>query len=98
MSDNEQGTISIILIALAIWYFWPSHSDEWRGFFYPNKDNLTNHIETGVFDSLEECRDVTTALGDDRGIPPTRYDYECGLNCEKEDSVGGLYVCEETLQ
>jgi hypothetical protein len=98
MKDDVEETIPVILIFLAIWFFWPSEPpDEWRGFFYPDKDNLSKHIETGIFDSLEECRDVTTAYGDERGIPPNRYDYECGLNCEREESVGGLFVCEETL-
>lgn len=83
----------IPVIAIGAWLLWPS--EEWMGFFYPNRYDLTEHVETGIFDSLEECRDHTLAYGEDRGIPYTRFDYECGLNCEGEY---GAYVCEETLQ
>jgi len=95
MKDTEQGAITLLLILLAIWYFWSS--DEYRGFFYPDKDNLSNHVETGIFDTLKECVDVTTAYGDDMGISPTQYDYECGLNCKQDESIDGIYVCEETF-
>ncbi len=96
MTNKAGATLLVLLILLAGWCFWPS--EKWRGFFYPDKDNLSNHVETGLFDSLEECRDATTAYAEDLGIPRSRYDYECGLNCKAEDSTGGLYVCEETTK
>lgn len=79
------------LIIVIIWYFWPS--EEWSGYFYPNKDNLSNYQFTGLFDSLQECRDVTVAYGEDKGIPYSQFDYECGLNCKNKS---GLNICKET--
>ena len=39
--------ILIVIVAVVAWFFWPG-SDEWREFFYPNRNNLTVHIETGT--------------------------------------------------
>lgn len=85
------------MIIAALWFFWPS-AEVWTGYFYPDANNLTNHIETGEFESLEECRDETVSYADSMNIPYGQYDYECGLNCEAKSGYGGLNVCEETLQ
>lgn len=86
-----------LLIFVALWFLWPS-AEVWTGYFYPNANDLTNHIETGEFESLEECRDTTISYADSMGIPYGQYDYECGLNCEARSEYGGLNVCKETLQ
>ncbi len=90
-----KGVIGVLLIVAVIWFIWPS-DDVWTGYFYPDATNLSDHVETGAFDTLEECRDVTVSYAEDMGIPYGQYDYECGLNCEIADY--GLNVCEETLQ
>ena len=91
-SSTQNGVLFIVII-VAVWYFWPS--EEWSGYFYPDKNNLINYEFTGTFKSLEECRDVTLAHGENLGIPISRFDYECGLNCKSES---GLNICKETLR
>ena len=69
--------------------------DEWEGFVYPNKDNLTIHRNIGVYESLESCRSAAwDMLSQISSIE--RGDYECGLNCEHRSGMGGLKVCEKT--
>lgn len=73
-------------------------SQEWRGFAYPNKNDLSKHIEVGKFDSLEKCRDASV---DKLQMMGKRYegDYECGLNCrplKNFDGTSGMNICEKT--
>lgn len=73
-------------------------SQEWRGFVYPNKNDLSKHIEVGIFDSLEKCRNAS--LGK-LNILGKRYegDYECGLNCrplKNFDGTSDMSICDET--
>lgn len=70
--------------------------DEWDGFVYPDRRDLTNDIYIGTFNSLENCR--SSALGlinsdRERFLNP---DYECGKNCDT--STGKPYICKETLR
>jgi len=65
-------------------------SEEWSGYVYPDRSNLSNHKYIGTFESLELCRAEAIASLEQYG--GTRNgDYECGLNCK--DSV-----CEKTEQ
>ena len=73
-------------------------TQEWQGYVYPNKNDLTKHIELGKFNSLEQCRnaaiDKLWKLGD-----RSKGDYECGLNCQPLKNYGGatdINICEKT--
>jgi hypothetical protein len=73
-------------------------SQEWRGFVYPDKSNLSKHIEIGKFDSLAKCRDASMGKLQMMG---KRYegDYECGLNCrplKNFDGTSDMNICEKT--
>lgn len=69
--------------------------DEWEGFVYPNKNNLSEHINIGSYDSLEECR--ASAINVLNKISSSSLgDYECGLNCKSKSGMDGIKVCEET--
>jgi hypothetical protein len=69
--------------------------EEWEGFVYPNKNNLSEHINIGSYKSLEECRaSAINALN--RVSSVSAGDYECGLNCDSRSSTGGIKVCEKT--
>lgn len=72
-------------------------SDQWEGFVYPNKDDLTNHIGIGSYKSLEDCRaSALDAL--EKVSSVDRGDYECGLNCKADSSLGGIKICKVTLR
>ena len=69
--------------------------EEWDGYVYPNKNDLTQHKYIGDFDNLEDCR--AAALGWlNRNSSQSSGDYECGLNCEKSEY--DVDVCEKTLR
>jgi hypothetical protein len=62
---------------------------QWDGFVYPDRSNLTRSVYVGKFKTLEDCRVAALAiLGQNR-----QGDYECGLNCKPQ---GGINVCSRT--
>ena len=62
---------------------------EWQGFVYPDRSNLTRSVYVGKFKTLEDCRAAAVAaLG-----PNRQGDYECGLNCKPRN---GVNVCSRT--
>jgi hypothetical protein len=88
----------LVLLALAAVVAYCRHEpDEWRGFVYPDKYNLTVHYEVGVHKSADAC---TAAARNALRITGKweSGDYECGLNCEADMSLGGLNVCKETVK
>jgi len=94
-NKNISGIIVVILIVAGIWFFWGG-KETWLGFYYPDENNLTNHIQSPELKSLEECRawvDFQVPIHNPSG---SGYDYECGRKC-KFDKDYGLYVCKETL-
>ena len=85
-----------ILLAVVVAIVYGCTRDEWEGFVYPNKHNLTIHHNIGTFDSLESCR--TAALNTLNNISSIRQgDYECGLNCRSEPYMS-IKICEDTLR
>lgn len=87
-------SLALLVLALLI----TGCTQEWRGFVYPNKNDLSKHIELGKFDSLERCRnaaiDKLWGLGD-----RSNGDYECGLNCRPLKNPDGsidINICEKT--
>jgi hypothetical protein len=67
---------------------------EWKGFVYPDRNNLLVHREIGVFASLEACRLSARSYLRDIGSAE-RGDYECGKNCRRKDGLT-VEVCEAT--
>lgn len=83
---------TVVVVALAV---SGCFKEEWEGFVYPNKNNLSEHINIGSYKSLEECRaSAINALNKISSV--SAGDYECGLNCESKSSMGGIKVCEKT--
>ena len=85
----------IALIGALVWYFWPE-DDTWIGHVYPNASNLLVDRFIGQYSSLEDCRRAATRVIADSGWENA--DYECGLNCKRDSSFGGLWICEDTLR
>jgi hypothetical protein len=84
--------ITLIFVAIAL---SGCFKNEWEGFVYPNKNNLSDNINIGVYKSLEECRaSAINALTKISSV--SAGDYECGLNCEVRSSMNGIKVCEKT--
>lgn len=97
MKELLEAGFGIGLLIIAVFWLWPT-PEVWTGFLYPDATDLSNHIETGTFDTLEQCRDATISYAEGLNIPFRQYDYECGINCEVRAGLGGINVCEETLQ
>ena len=86
---------SIVCIFLIL--FGCSKDDDWSGFVYPDKENLSNHLELGDFETLDQCRAAARELIDVSGWPSVA-DYECSLNCKPMKGYDLLQMCEETLR
>jgi hypothetical protein len=69
--------------------------EEWEGFVYPNKNDLTAHRNIGVYESLESCRAASHDMLS-RISSINKGDYECGLNCEYRSDMGSIKICERT--
>lgn len=92
---SQRALLPFILIAGL--FLSSCGQDEWEGYVYPNKNNLTIHISLGAFDTLDECREYAyqTMASLTR---PKMATFECGLNCETDASLGGIRVCEKTTE
>ncbi len=84
-----------LLAFLSITLFLFGCKDEWKGFVYPNKENLLVHRNVGNYSSLEDCRAAALNYLRDLDALETG-DYECGKNCKPDDY--GMYICQDTLR
>lgn len=93
-----KNTLKVLVVALIVWgVYLLLKGDEYMGFYYPDKNNLTEDISSIVtFNSLELCRDWVDVQVSIHNPNRTGYDYECGKNCDT--SGDKPYICEETLQ
>ena len=87
--------LKLLLLISSVVMLSSCFKEEWEGFVYPDKNNLTVHRNIGVYESLESCRAAAlNALSQISAIE--KGDYECGLNCENRSDMGGIKVCERT--
>ena len=97
MTRAQKGSLLLLAAIAAYWIVTVTLGREtWRAFVYPDRGDLLEHRDLGEFDSLEECRDASLAYLSEMGASQIG-DYECGLNCRSDASIG-LMVCEETLR
>jgi hypothetical protein len=87
---HRLATLSVAATLLAA-----CQKDEWEGFVYPSRNDLTEHVSVGVFESLDACRGAVRAIMEQNGWQETG-DYECGLNCKTFLDGSTLKICEET--
>ena len=90
------GTIKKIILIVSVLCLSSCNIDNWDGFLYPNKNDLTEHINVGKFDTLAQCRSAVARYVQENSIRANQFDYECGKNCR--GSSTGLSICEETLR
>ena|SRR3990167_9179113 len=69
----------------------------WKGFYYPNENDLFTYIDSPGFSSLDECREWVTAQVNKYNPNGYGYDYECGKNCEVKEGLSTM-VCEKTVE
>ena len=90
----------IVLTTLAIALAGCDARADWKGWVYPDHNNLTDDIPIGAFVSLEECRKSASKILDRLNIyedgEKIEGDFECGFKCKAEGGIGGLNVCEKT--
>lgn len=92
---NVSSIIIVVLLLIGIYLIF-FNNETWIGFYYPDEDNLTRHIQSPELNSLKECRawmDSQILIYNPSGYG---YDYECGKNCKFNKNYG-LYICKETL-
>lgn len=93
-----RGVAKIALAALCAWligaWLLTALRDEWSGFVYPNKDDLSRHLEIGPYPTIDACRSASLRALSTTFTPPG--DYECGLNCREDPQHGGIKVCKVT--
>lgn len=70
--------------------------EEWTGYVYPDREDLTISQMIGPFGSLEDCGNTARAELARLGAI-SQGDYECGLNCEYQPEYG-MSVCKETAR
>lgn len=90
---NASATALLVISAA----FTGGCGEQWTGIVYPDKRDLTRSQQTGVFSTLEACRSACASRLDAMSAS-VRGDYECGLNCEANDDLGGILVCEKTVR
>ena len=90
---NEK--IFSILSLLVVLIFSGCFKEEWEGFVYPNKNDLTVHKNIGVFKTLEQCRSASFNMLSRLNASESG-DYECGLNCEWGAGIGSIKICKKT--
>ena len=96
MNKKSTGSIILIITIFVGAYFLFFNNETWLGFYYPDENNLANHIQSSELKSLEECRAWVNSQVPIHNPSGSGYDYECGKNC-KFDKDYELYVCKETL-
>ena len=87
--------IKMVLIISSVLILSSCFSEQWEGFVYPDKNNLTVHQGVGVYESLEACRAASLELLS-RISSIEKGDYECGLNCKSENGFSVVKICEKT--
>ncbi len=85
------------LIAFLALFLLSGCSERWEGFVYPNRENLSNFIVTGRFDTLDDCR--ASSMDILKKLKIRNGDYECGKNCQGsvgDSIIGKARMCERT--
>lgn len=74
-----------------------SFRERWQGFYYPDGCLVCEdqYIYSPEFKDRVSCISWAHNLKAKRQNPND--DFECGKNCKAPDHVGGLYLCDETV-
>ena len=90
----------LLLPAIVIALSGCGAKSDWKGWVYPDRNNLTDDIPIGAYSTLEDCRasarNILTRLKTSPANQTIVGDYECGLKCKPDSGLGGINVCEKT--
>ena len=87
----------LITIILALILIGCDSDDTWNCVVYPDREDLTESLKIGKFNTLEGCG-IAAVKTLDRFQALDRGDYECGKNCRKDSTSPSFLVCEETTK
>lgn len=87
----------LITIILALILFGCNSDDKWNCIVYPNREDITESLQIGDFNTLQECG-IAAVKTLDRLHALDRGDYECGKNCRKNSTSPSFLICEETTK
>jgi len=85
---------TLLMVVLALVSGAACADDKWEAFVYPNRFDLTSHVNAGEHKSLEACRSAARSTLAQLGAEGVG-DYECGLNCKQKAGFEGK-VCKKT--
>lgn len=77
---------------IALFVYLALRGDKWTGFYYPDRDDLSEYTKSQTFGSLSEC----IAWTDDKSEGNTNAQTECGKGCKYKEQWD-IYVCKETI-
>jgi len=89
--------ILLIIVIFATIYFLFFNKETWEGFYYPDEADLTKHIQSPKFKTIDECRSWVNSQVFIYNPSGEGFDYECGKNCRFNKDYQ-LYICKETIR
>ncbi len=85
----------ILLSAVCAVLLGCSNAERWKGYVYPDKQNMQIHYIAGEYKSLEECERSSTNVLKKMNSLDKGY-YECAKNC-KDGSSHYSKDCEDRV-
>ena len=92
MLNVARFSLTFLIVVLAA-----ACTQQWEGYAYPSRANLSQYVYVGKFDSLEACR----AAAQRKLLQISSFqagDYECGRNCKSRSEFGSVRVCDQTTR
>ncbi|OOZ42008.1 hypothetical protein BOW53_01330 [Solemya pervernicosa gill symbiont] len=71
------------------------NNDQWHGFVYTDRYDLSNYAYVGNYETLKECR-IEVVLKMKASNRLRGGDYECGFNCKRDKNGKMAPICESS--
>jgi hypothetical protein len=90
--------VKVLLLLISLLVLSACGQEQVDAFYYPNKEDLTNHEFFPNVGSLENCREVVRQAAAKRNDPNFEIgDYECGVG-PNGDKLGEIKIYRETTK
>lgn len=93
MFTSKKTIIFTILAAFLFSGCGELPEQEWTSLIYPDKNNSKRNKKSGIYNTLEECKQASILELDKLGFKD-RGDYKCGLNCNYHEGMK-VDICEK---